>query len=137
MALEESVAHFMAAVLTFTRAITEEGVQSLQADRDQLVAFFSQHCKPDRAVKLAAPLQDLKDVAAADSVDAFVLTYTTLLQVNYIGLQCWLESAACMSQQTTLLVLSTRHVSIEICSGVWGSPNHRVLFASHMLHTIL
>ena len=88
MALEESVAHFMAAVLTFTRAITEEGVQSLQADRDQLVAFFSQHCKPDRAVKLAAPLQDLKDVAAADSVDAFVLTYTTLLQVRYIGLQC-------------------------------------------------
>ena len=81
MALEETVAHFMAAVLTFSRAITEEGVQTLQADRDQLVAFFQQHCKPDKVVKLAAPLQDLKDVAAADSVDTFVLTYTTLLQV--------------------------------------------------------
>lgn len=81
MSLEEGVAHFMAAVVTFTRAITEEGVQRLQSDRDQLVAFFSQHCKPERVVKLAAPLQDLKDVAAADSVDTFVLTYTTLLQV--------------------------------------------------------
>ena len=81
MSLEEGVAHFMAAVVTFTRAITEEGVQRLQSDRDQLVAFFSQHCKPERAVTLAAPLQDLKDVAAADSVDTFVLTYTTLLQV--------------------------------------------------------
>ena len=83
MALEETVAHFMAALLTFTRAITEEGAQRLQADRDQLVAFFQQHCKPDRVVKLAAPLQDLKDVAAADSVDTFVLTYTTLLQVRW------------------------------------------------------
>ena len=81
MALEETVAHFMAAVLTFTRAITEEGVQALQSDRDQVVAFFSQHCKADKVVKLAAGLQDLKDVAAADSVDTFVLTYTTLLQV--------------------------------------------------------
>ena len=81
MSLEEGVAHFMAAVVTFTRAITEEGVQRLQSDRDQLVAFFSQHCKHERVVTLAAPLQDLKDVAAADSVDTFVLTYTTLLQV--------------------------------------------------------
>lgn len=81
MSLEEGVAHFMAAVLTFTRAITEEGVHRLQSDRDHLVAFFSHHCKPERVVKLTAPLQDLKDVAAADSVDTFVLTYTTLLQV--------------------------------------------------------
>ena len=65
----------------FTRAITEEGVTALQTDHDQLVAFFQQHCKADRVDKLAAPLQDLKDVAAADSVDTFVLTYTTLLQV--------------------------------------------------------
>ena len=81
MTLEEAVAHFMAAVLTFTRAITEEGVTALQTDHDQLVAFFQQHCKADRVVKLAAPLQNLKEVAAADSVDTFVLTYTTLLQV--------------------------------------------------------
>ena len=83
MALEETVAHFMAAVLTFTKSITEEGVQRLQADRDDLVTFFSQHCKADKAVKLAAPLQDLKNFAAADSVDAFTLTYTTLLQVQH------------------------------------------------------
>ena len=82
MALEETVAHFMAGVLTFTRTITEEVVQRVQADRDELVGFFSQHCKPDKAVKLAAPLQDLKNFAAADSVDAFTLTYTTLLQVG-------------------------------------------------------
>lgn len=82
MALEETVAHFVAGVLTFTKVITEEVVQRLQADRDDLVAFFCQHCKPDRAAKLAAPLQDLKNFAAADSVDAFTLTYTTLLQVG-------------------------------------------------------
>ena len=81
MTAEETVAQYMAAVLTFTRAITEEGVTTLQADHDQLVAFFQQHCKADKVVKLAAPLQHLKDVAAADSVDTFVLTYTTLLQV--------------------------------------------------------
>lgn len=74
--------HFMAAVLTQTRAITEQGVQTLQSDHDQLVQFFQQNCKPERVVKLSAPLQDLKDVAAADSVDTFVLTYTTLLQVH-------------------------------------------------------
>ena len=51
MALEETVAHFMAGVLTFTRAITEEVVQRLQTDRDELVGFFSQHCKPDKADK--------------------------------------------------------------------------------------
>lgn len=81
MTADETVAHYMAAVLTFTRAITEEGVTSLQTDHDQLVAFFQQHCKADKVVKLTAPLQHLKDVAAADSVDTFVLTYTTLLQV--------------------------------------------------------
>lgn len=86
MTLEETVAHFMAAVLTFTRAITEEGVITLQTDHDQLVAFFQQHCKPDKVLKLAAPLQNLKDVAAADSVDTFVLTYTTLLQVLPLAL---------------------------------------------------
>lgn len=75
------MSHFMAAVLTQTRAITEQGVQTLQSDHDQLVQFFQQSCKPERVAKLAAPLQDLKDVAAADSVDTFVLTYTTLLQV--------------------------------------------------------
>ena len=81
MTVEETVAHYMAAVLTFTRAITEEGVTTLQTDHDQVVAFFQQHCKADKVIKLAAPLQHLKDVAAADSVDTFVLTYTTLLQV--------------------------------------------------------
>lgn len=81
MTVEETVAQYMAAVLTFTRAITEEGVITLQTDHDQVVAFFQQHCKADKVVKLAAPLQHLKDVAAADSVDTFVLTYTTLLQV--------------------------------------------------------
>ena len=81
MTVEETVGHYMAAVLTFTRAITEEGVITLQTDHDQVVAFFQQHCKADKVVKLAAPLQHLKDVAAADSVDTFVLTYTTLLQV--------------------------------------------------------
>ena len=80
-ALEETVSHFMAAVLTQTRTITEQGVQALQSDHDQLVQFFQQNCKPDRVAKLAGPLQDLKNVAAADSVDTFVLTYTSLLQV--------------------------------------------------------
>lgn len=80
MTVEEAVAHYIAAILTFTRAITEEGVSRLQADHDQLVAFFQQHCKADKLNKLAAPLQHLKDVAAADSADTFVLTYTTLLQ---------------------------------------------------------
>ena len=81
MALEETVAHFTAAVLTFTRAITEEGVARLQTDHDQLVAFFGQQCKADKVARLAGPLQELKHVAAADSVDTFVLTYTNLLQV--------------------------------------------------------
>lgn len=86
MTVEEAVAHYIAAILTFTRAITEEGVTRLQADHNQLVAFFQQHCKPDKLNKLAAPLQHLKDVAAADSADTFVLTYTTLLQVSKIRL---------------------------------------------------
>lgn len=85
----------MAAVLTQTRAITEQGVQTLQSDHDQIVLFFQQHCKADRVVKLAAPLQDLKAVAAADSVDTFVLTYTSLLQVE----PCF--SCSCFSVYST------------------------------------
>lgn len=37
---------------------------------------------------MAQPLDDLRDVAASDSVDTFVLSYTSLLQVLHIPHPC-------------------------------------------------
>ncbi len=34
--------------------------------------------------KVCQPLDDLRDLAASDSVDTFVLSYTSLLQVQYV-----------------------------------------------------
>ena len=105
------MAHYMAAVLTFTRAVTEEGVTALQSDHHHLVAFFQQHCNPERVLNLAAPLHRLKEVAAADSVDTFVLTYTTLLQVI---ITCSLVPQPC----TALICCYAATVLYDICSHV-------------------
>lgn len=81
MCLEETVAHCAAAMLTFIKAITEEVVATMQKDVTMLQAFFSKYLKQDKVTKLCTVIQDLKEVAAADSVDTFVLSYTSLLQV--------------------------------------------------------
>ena len=36
-----------------------------------------------QVAKVCQPLDDLRDLAGSDSVDTFVLSYTSLLQVNF------------------------------------------------------
>ncbi|KAK9812960.1 hypothetical protein WJX72_006516 [[Myrmecia] bisecta] len=79
--LDECVAWFTAAIVTYTKTITDAILECMQKDEDSIVAFFSKFCKPDKVVTISRPLGDLKDLAASDSPDTFVLSYTSLLQV--------------------------------------------------------
>ena len=130
--LEETLAHYCAALLTYAKSITDAFLARTQADYDAITDFFERHCIKEKAralrgscncakhaegstdsslsrcaplgetsctsccvqtpqptghtpilqvTKVAQPLDDLRDVAASDSVDTFVLSYTSLLQV--------------------------------------------------------
>ncbi|CAK0787040.1 hypothetical protein CVIRNUC_010256 [Coccomyxa viridis] len=78
--LEETVAHYVASLLTYTRAITDPSLKRMEADYQQLCDFFEKSCAKERVSKVCQPLDDLRDLAASDSVDTFVLSYTSLLQ---------------------------------------------------------
>ncbi|BDA50552.1 Exocyst complex component 3 [Coccomyxa sp. Obi] len=78
--LEETLAHFIAALLTYTKSITDAFLKQLQRDYDLICDFFEKHCIKEKVTKVCQPLDDLRDVASSDSVDTFVLSYTSLLQ---------------------------------------------------------
>ncbi len=131
--LEETLAHFIAALLTYTKAVSDAFLKQLERDYDLICDFFEKHCIKEKVrqtlhinpsvsccpwnpgtgiapcpmlahmpcssdgiwdvtvtlsllymqvTKVCQPLDDLRDVASSDSVDTFVLSYTSLLQVS-------------------------------------------------------
>ena len=54
--LEETIAHYIASLLTYTKAITDPFLKRMEADREQLVDFFEKSCAKER-VRPSAPLQ--------------------------------------------------------------------------------
>ena len=53
------------------------------------------HLACAQVVKSTQALEDLKELAASDSVDTFVLSYTSLLQASALGLLL-MRSSACV-----------------------------------------
>ena len=51
--LEETVAHYVASLLTYTRAITDPSLKRMEADYQQLADFFEKSCAKER-VRCAA-----------------------------------------------------------------------------------
>jgi hypothetical protein len=42
--LEETIAHFIAALLTYTKSITDAFLKQVERDREQICDFFDRHC---------------------------------------------------------------------------------------------
>ena len=110
LCLEEAVAHFVAALVTYAKNITDASLEAIQRDHDEISKFFEALCSKERVrpchaalaphcgslgsegrpacaqvVKSTQALEDLKELAASDSVDTFVLSYTSLLQASAQG----------------------------------------------------
>lgn len=78
--LGETTAHFIAAVTMQLKAVREEDLKALRRDASKLKKFFSQLVSEERAEAQCQPLTDIVDFLASDSVESFVLSYTTLLE---------------------------------------------------------
>ena len=46
--LEETIAHYIASLLTYTKAITDPFLKRMEADREQLFEFFEKSCAKER-----------------------------------------------------------------------------------------
>ena len=46
--LEETIAHYIAALLTYTKAITDPFLKRMETDREQLYDFFEKSCPKER-----------------------------------------------------------------------------------------
>ena len=48
--LEETVARYLAAVLTYIKIIDETLLEKMQRDKDTLISSFQDHIRPDRVI---------------------------------------------------------------------------------------
>ena len=78
--LGETTALFIAAVTMQLKAVREEDLKALRRDASKLKKFFSGKVSEQRAAAQCQPLEDIADFLASDSVESFVLSYTTLLE---------------------------------------------------------
>ena len=46
--LEETIAHYIASLLTYTKAITDPFLKRMETDREQLFDFFEKSCAKER-----------------------------------------------------------------------------------------
>eukprot|EP00887_Chlorella_sp_A99_P000004 scaffold16.g4.t1 len=78
--LEETVAHYMAALLSFLRGVSDDDLGRVRRDDARLREFFARFTKPEKVARECQVLTDISEFLASDSVEAFVLSYSTLLQ---------------------------------------------------------
>jgi exocyst complex component 3 len=60
--------------------IKEETLERLKVDEEVLGEFFRDVLNPAKVDKRVQPLAEIRELASAESVDAFTLAYTNLLQ---------------------------------------------------------
>lgn len=77
--LEECVAHYVAAMLCNLRSVTEADVAAARRDDARIRQFFAAYTKPEKVARECQALTDACEFLVADSVEAFVLSYTALL----------------------------------------------------------
>ncbi|MCO5584340.1 hypothetical protein L7F22_038264 [Adiantum nelumboides] len=80
LCLEDTVVVYVDHLLTQRSFIREEFIARMQVDEEVLSEFFRDYSNPVKVEKRVQPLSDLRYVASAESLDAFTLAYTTLLQ---------------------------------------------------------
>ncbi|MCO5593047.1 hypothetical protein L7F22_047052 [Adiantum nelumboides] len=80
LCLEDTVVVYVDHLLTQRSYIREEFIARMQVDEEVLSEFFRDYTNPVKVEKRVQPLSDLRYVASAESLDAFTLAYTTLLQ---------------------------------------------------------
>lgn len=78
--MEECVSHFLAATLTQLRMVRNEDLTALRRDVTKLTAFFGAMLDEGITTVSCQPLADMCEFLNSDSVEAFVLSYTTLLE---------------------------------------------------------
>ncbi|KAI3425101.1 hypothetical protein D9Q98_008479 [Chlorella vulgaris] len=77
--LEECMAHFVAALLSFLKGVTEDDVAAIRRDDARIRQFFARFTKPEKVARECQPLIDVCEFVTADSIESFVLSYTALL----------------------------------------------------------
>lgn len=77
--LNESVSHFMAAILSQLRTVNDGTIGSLRRDHEALSDFFRKYLTPDAVQEECQILSDMCDFLESDSVESFVLSYSSLL----------------------------------------------------------
>lgn len=77
--LHDCVAHFMAALLTQLKTVLDDDIAAIRRDEAKIREFFGGFVKPEKVSRDCQPITDLCEFLAGDSVESFVLSYTTLL----------------------------------------------------------
>eukprot|EP00803_Ostreobium_quekettii_P001056 evm.model.scf_1694.2 EVM.evm.TU.scf_1694.2 scf_1694:3751-7084(+) len=80
--LKSTVYSYTSALLSKVPQITEEVVERMKADEEEIVDFFSVHLKDDKVEGALSSLANLRQLACSNSVEAFILSYTSLLDAN-------------------------------------------------------
>mmetsp|Transcript_19085 Transcript_19085/g.53180 ORF Transcript_19085/g.53180 Transcript_19085/m.53180 type:complete len:779 (+) Transcript_19085:187-2523(+) len=62
--------------------ITDEFIQQMEEDEEIFSTCFFRYLKEDKVCQVVQELSDMRDLVSSDSVEAYVLSYTNLLQVN-------------------------------------------------------
>lgn len=57
--LEETVARYLAAMLTYIKTIDEELLERMQRDKETVISAFEEHIRPDKVRGPCDPLQVL------------------------------------------------------------------------------
>eukprot|EP00245_Coleochaete_scutata_P006821 TRINITY_DN21604_c0_g1_i1.p1 TRINITY_DN21604_c0_g1~~TRINITY_DN21604_c0_g1_i1.p1 ORF type:complete len:745 (-),score=193.89 TRINITY_DN21604_c0_g1_i1:256-2490(-) len=78
--LERTVLVYLDHLLSQKNYIREETLERMRMDEQLLMEFFREHVNPTKVEKRVQPLAELRDLAGGDSVEAFLITYTQILQ---------------------------------------------------------
>ncbi|OAE20162.1 hypothetical protein AXG93_3818s1610 [Marchantia polymorpha subsp. ruderalis] len=78
--LEETIVVYVDHLLLQKNYIKEETLDRLKMDEEVLSDFFKEIINVAKVEKRVQPLAELRELASAESVDAFALAYTNLLQ---------------------------------------------------------
>ncbi|XP_024519585.1 exocyst complex component SEC6 isoform X1 [Selaginella moellendorffii] len=78
--LEETIVIYVDHLLTQRNYIKEDMLERMKVDEEILADFFREYISPAKAAKRVQPLAEFRDLASAESLEAFTLAYTNMLQ---------------------------------------------------------
>ncbi|GMH23376.1 hypothetical protein Nepgr_025219 [Nepenthes gracilis] len=78
--LEETVVMYVNHLLTQKNYIKEETIERMRLDEEVLIEFFREFISVSKVESRVRILSDLRELASAESLDAFTLVYTNILE---------------------------------------------------------